>query len=222
MLAQILLSRDQLMNSGHSLDEFPQPAEDGSSVRLLAVPDGAPPFDGDLSASDIAPVYITTGAIPGAGDTAITGATAAGEEAGEAAKAVASGGMSEKEPSAEGRDWPQQFAWLLTEALAGSRPARQILPWTTEPARIHFRRLEPAFRCGQRPRLLRVITTRPTMGVVEMTVIISLSARTRALAIRLEQKAQARSRARQGPVASKLTDRAMPTPRWVCTAIEAA
>ncbi|HUN38412.1 MAG TPA: Rv3235 family protein [Trebonia sp.] len=44
-----------------------------------------------------------------------------------------------------GPDWPTRFARVLTEALAGARPAGQILPWTTKRARSQFLRLLRAF-----------------------------------------------------------------------------
>lgn len=91
-----------------------------------------------------------------------------------------------------GGEWPVQFARLLVEALAGARPVRQIMPWTSVRARGQLRRLLPLFGAGQRPRVLRVITTRPTRAVIEMAVIVRVGARTRALAIRLERTAAPR------------------------------
>jgi hypothetical protein len=105
---------------------------------------------------------------------------------------------------------------MLTEALAGSRPARQILPWTSRRARSQFDRLLRGFRgdtgsaTGQ-PRVLRVVTTRPAQDVIEMSVIAGFGPRTRALAVRLE-------RATDGhPDASEDASSG-----WVCTDIEAA
>ena len=79
----------------------------------------------------------------------------------------------------------------------------------------------PLFGGGQRPRLLRVITTRPTREVIEMTVIVGVGARTRALAVRLEQATPRRPRAQAGHTTRDDTATAGP-PRWVCTDIEAA
>jgi hypothetical protein len=67
----------------------------------------------------------------------------------------------------------------------------------------------PAFNCAQRPHVLRVIITRPTRNVVEMTVIVRLGPRTRALAVRLETV----QRTASGGAAAA---------RWLCTDIEAA
>jgi len=143
-------------------------------------------------------------------------------------------------------DWARRFALLLCEALAGARPIRQIQPWTTERARPKLERLMPLFGGGQRPRVLRVITTRPTRDVIEMTVVVGLERRTRALAVRLERtdpadqagwrdqswlKQTARSQpAQPGPAAQpglggRPGQAPQPTrtgPRWLCTAIEAA
>jgi hypothetical protein len=49
--------------------------------------------------------------------------------------------------------------------------------------------------------VLRVLTTRPVPGVIEMTMVVAAGPRTRALAVRLEQSGQ--------PL------------RWLCTDIEA-
>ena len=126
-------------------------------------------------------------------------------------------------------DWARQFARLLTEALSGARPVRQILPCTSDRARVQLRALMPLFAGGQRPRLLRVIATRPARDVIEMTVIAGLGARTRALAVRL-QRADPAERppawlTPANPVGQRQVSAlsAQPAgPRWLCTDIEAA
>jgi hypothetical protein len=60
-----------------------------------------------------------------------------------------------------------------------------------------------------RPRVRRVLTSVPRAGVVEMTVIVGIGARVRAMAVRLEY-------AEPGPRADGREQ------RWLCTAIEAA
>jgi hypothetical protein len=109
-------------------------------------------------------------------------------------------------------EWPSQFAQVLAETLAGSRPASQIVPWTTERARAHIRRLGPLLAAGQRPRVQRVITSRPAEDVVEVAAIIGFGSRTRALAARLELA---------GPRAAA-PGRPAREARWLCTAIESA
>jgi Family of unknown function (DUF6459) len=110
---------------------------------------------------------------------------------------------------AGGPQWPGQFAQALAETLAGSRASQQISSWTTEQARRRIRQLGPVLRAQQRPLVRRVITTEPGPGVVEMTVIVTVGRRTRALAVRLERARPGRGRPGR--------DQA-----WLCTAIEAA
>jgi hypothetical protein len=229
---QNLLTRGSHTEDERPSDDFSCPAV--SAVRLLAVPDVAPPFDGDLTAAGM-----TTPepcgqekACPEGGSRASGGRGAAadrgpdeglGSSAGrgpdmrrdEDATGGAQGSPDKVEFAADG-DWPERFARLLTEALTGSRPARQILPWITERAQIQLRQLMPVFSDGQRPRVLRVITTRPARDVVEMTVIARLGPRTRALAVRLEMAA------RPEPVARQLPLEGTPRANWLCTDIEAA
>jgi hypothetical protein len=112
-------------------------------------------------------------------------------------------------PAADPGEWPSQFAQVLAETLAGSRPAQQMTPWTTEQARRRIRQLGPQLRADQRPRVRRVLTSVPDSNVVEMTVIIGVGSRVRALAVRLE---------RARPPHGRPDDEG----RWLCTAIEAA
>jgi len=106
----------------------------------------------------------------------------------------------------QGPALPRQFAVLLTEVLAGMRPERQLAPWLTMRGGIHLHRLLPLFSVGHQPRVLRVLTARPAPDVIEMTMIVVIGHRTRALAVRLEQGT------RHGAAAA----------RWLCTDIEAA
>jgi Family of unknown function (DUF6459) len=103
--------------------------------------------------------------------------------------------------------WPRQFAVLLIEALTGDRPARQVLPWLSERGRSQLRRLRPLFGDGQRARIHRVMTTLPSPDVVEMTLIVAIGPRIRALAVRLTLAP---------------TPATAASARWVCTDIEAA
>ena len=196
-------------------------ADDLSAIRLLELTDLGPPFDDDPSAggraaADVAAAALPPGA-PGPGAAALAPRQGTGRTG-----AVAPG------LDADG-DWARQFARLLTEALSGARPVRQILPCTSERARVQLHALMPLFGGGQRPRLLRVITTRPARDVIEMTVIAGLGARTRALAVRL-QRADPAERppawlSPAGPAGQRQVSArpARPTaPRWLCTDIEAA
>jgi hypothetical protein len=217
---QSLLTRGPHTGDERPSDDFSCPAV--SAVRLLAVPDVAPPFDGDLTAGGMAtPEPCGQEKARSEGGSRASGGRGAAAGRGpdvrrdEDAAGGAQGSPDKVEFAADG-DWPERFARLLTEALTGSRPARQILPWISERARIQLRQLMPAFSDGQRPRVLRVITTRPAWDVVEMTVIARLGPRTRALAVRLEMAARPESVARRLPLEGT------PRANWLCTDIEAA
>ena len=131
--------------------------------------------------------------------------------------------------------WPSRFAQVLAETLAGSRPPRQIEPWTTQQAREHIYRLGPRMASAQRPRIRRVVTYRPASDVMEMAVVVGFGPRVRALAVRLERSAScppAGVGGSAGPGApvsrgrptesDGVAGQGKPAGRWVCTAVEAA
>jgi hypothetical protein len=189
-------------------------ADDLSAIRLLELTDLGPPFDDD-------PAAARAGA-----DTVAARDGASGP--GTAAQAPRQDTAAVPGLDADG-DWARQFARLLTEALSGARPVRQILPCTSDRARVQLRALMPLFAGGQRPRLLRVIATRPARDVIEMTVIAGLGARTRALAVRLQRADPAERPPAWLTPADPIGQRqvsalsARPAgPRWLCTDIEAA
>jgi Family of unknown function (DUF6459) len=186
------------------------PLPDAVAVRRLAVPDPAPPFDDEIPA-------LTAGNAP-VDDTA-AGPDAAGQPDGQGACGTKADSESDSPPRPPGAPggaprsdpdgaWPSQFAQVLAETLAGSRPAQQLTPWTTEQARKRIRQLGPMLATDQRPKVRRVITSAPAAGVLEMTAVVGFGPRVRALALRLERD-QARPN-RQG------------SDRWCCTAIESA
>jgi hypothetical protein len=128
-------------------------------------------------------------------------------------------GPAEYRPVDGGPAWPRQFAVLLAEALTGDRPTRQIQPWLSQRGSVHLHRLQPLFRNGQRARVQRVLTTRPTPDVIEMALIVAVGPRVRALAVRLtivppEQRPGRREQRPTPPAAAP--------PGWLCTDIEAA
>jgi len=215
-----VLSGDHLMP-----DEEPPAADDLSALRLLALPDLGPPFDDDPAAGAIVTAEAGTAGLDRSNrDGAATAATAD-------AAALPDAGAGAAQARADS-DWARQFALLLSEALGGARPVRQILPLTTERARLSLDRLMPLFRSGRRPRVLRVITTQPTRDVIEMTVVVGLERRTRALAVRLERTDPADQNGRRyqnarltqaaGSRPAQHRRAAQPGPRWLCTAVEAA
>src|SRR6201986_2367647 len=106
--------------------------------------------------------------------------------------------------------WSRQFAQVIAEILAGARSPRQLAPWTTERVRDRISLLTQTLTPGQRPRIRRNVTSRPAARVVEMTVVLSLGPRSRALALRLEQL----------PGRQPAPGRPARPARWLCTEIE--
>jgi hypothetical protein len=176
--------------------EAGRPLPDPAAVRLLAVPDSAPPYDDEALAAAASAQRPETvrpePARPRLGNDPDHGVTPG---------------------------WPSLFAQVLAETLAGSRPPGQIVPWTTQRARLNIQRLGPTLNAGQpaarqRPLVRRVVTSQPRDDVLEMTVIVGFGPRIRALAVRLE-----RSVPDQTVPPRTAADRAT---RWLCTAVEAA
>jgi hypothetical protein len=106
--------------------------------------------------------------------------------------------------------WPGQFAQVIVEILGGSRPPRQLIPLTTEGARSQISQLASYVAAGQRPKVKRVMVSRPTERVMEMTMIVCFGVRSRALAMRLEHRAGR-------PATPGLPGRPA---RWICTEAE--
>jgi hypothetical protein len=107
--------------------------------------------------------------------------------------------------------WPGHFAHVVVEILAGARSTRQIIPCTTDRVRAQIGHLVPLLASDQRPRIQRIVASRPAAQVVEMTVVVSFGPRSRALAIRCEH-IPAR------PAAPGLPSRPA---RWLCTELVA-
>jgi hypothetical protein len=184
-----------------------RPLPDAGAVRLVVVPESAPPYD-DGSAGACpqpGPPPCPAGAKPAGPSGAPT--TAGPARSGDEPQRGSPAG-----PQRPGAAWPSKFAQVLAETLAGSRPQGQIKPWTNDRARRLIRQLGPMLATGTAPRVHRVVATRPAPGVVEMTVLVGCDRRVRALAVRLE---------RQEPRFAT-PGRAATAGRWVCTAIEAA
>jgi hypothetical protein len=185
--------------------ELGQAARPAEAIRPLAVPQAAPPYDDE---PDEVPA--------GIGDEGNGGwlAGAAWQPCGpdvderEPGHPVApqSGQYSVHRSDPDNRQadaaWPGRFAQVLAETLAGSRPQRQLAPWTTEQARQQISQLGPLFATGERPLVRRVMTTAPAIGVLELTAVVGCGSRVRALALRLERQRSGRG--------------------WCCTVIESA
>jgi hypothetical protein len=171
-------------------------------LRLIEVPGGWPPYDCEVHGT----------ACPAAREVSVP-SPCADESEGGAEPPGPSSAFSAGRP-AHGADpavaWSRQFAQVIVEILAGARSPRQLAPWTTERVRDRISLLTQTLTPGQKPRIRRIVTSRPAARVVEMTVVLSFGPRSRALALRLEQL-PGRQPAPGLP--------ARPA-RWLCTEIE--
>jgi Family of unknown function (DUF6459) len=198
-----------------------RPLPDATAVRLLPVPDSAPPYDDEVTDGERAaprpqPLAL---ALPAARTPATHDgqSTAAPDHRPERAQESRRSPGTPRPPAQPRRPaaepgWPSQFAQVLAETLAGARNQGQIVPWTTDQARRRIRQLGPMLAAGTAPRVHRIMTSRPTDSAVEMTVVVGFGSRVRALAVRLE---------RDGPHQAS-PGRDARAARWVCTVIEAA
>jgi hypothetical protein len=182
----------------------PAPAFGG--LRLVEVPGGWPPYDCEVHGT----------ACPAAREVSVP-SPCAHRERGAAENAEPPGPsltFSAGHPADGTADpvvaWSRQFAQVIAEILAGARSPRQLAPWTTERVRDRISLLTQSLTPGQRPRIRRIVTSRPAARVVEMTIVLSFGPRSRALALRLEQL-PGRQPAPGLP--------ARPA-RWLCTEIE--
>jgi Family of unknown function (DUF6459) len=200
-----------------------RPLPDLAAIRLCRVPDSAPPYDEDIAAGEPGgarlPAWLAHGEPqdqrpgqregPAARDRTPGAPCPPATVPGAAILGAAVPGAAV--PGA-GSAWQSRFAQALAEALAGSRPPSQMVPWTTGEALDRIQRLGPQLASAQRPRVRRVLTSLPAEGVMELAVVVGFGPRVKALAVRLE-------RSEPGPAAR----RGEPPPgRWVCTAVEAA
>ena len=209
-----------------------RPLPDAAAVRLCLVPDSAPPYDDELPSGE-----------PDRGRDTSSGPATGGPVEGRpvAGRPVAGRPVAGRPVTTAAPAWPSRFAQVLAETLAGSRPPRQIDPWTTQQAREDIHRLGPRMASVQRPRIRRVVTYRPASDAMEMAVVVGFGPRVRALAVRLERSVSCPpagvggsagpgapvSRGRpavSGGVAGQgeTAGPGEPPGRWVCTAVEAA
>ena len=189
----------------------PAPAPGFGGLRLVEVPGGWPPYDCEMHGT----------ACPAAREVSVPSPCAhqdwgapAGAEPPGPALTFSAGRPGDRADPVAGADpvvaWSRQFAQVVAEVLAGARSPRQLAPWTTERVRDRITLLTQTLTPGQRPRIRRIVTSRPATRVVEMTVVLSFGPRSRALALRLEQL-PGRQPAPGLP--------ARPA-RWLCTEIE--
>lgn len=105
---------------------------------------------------------------------------------------------------------PRKFAQVIVEILAGSRPLRQTVGWTTDRVRAQIGDLIQVLASDQRPRIRRVVTSQPAASVVEMTVVVAFGTRSRALAMRFEHM----------PARQPRPGLPARPARWLCTELE--
>jgi Family of unknown function (DUF6459) len=180
------------------------------SVRQLVVPQVAPPYDDEAGTTAAAGRHDrhqegNGGWLVGAAASSPSPRAAQPEPARPVSPQSPDQRANHTDPGGRGAaagTWPGQFAQVLAETLAGSRPHRQLAPWTTEQVRRQIRQLGPLFGNGERPLVRRVMTAAPASGVLELTAVVGLGPRVRVLALRLERE-------RAGSA-------------WCCTAIESA
>ena len=185
-------------------------------LQLVPVPAGWPPYDCDVHGGTCPAVEVRaggSGARASGGDSDGGGAGARPDVAGDAGARRPGVVASGESPAAAGETtaWPRQFGQVIVEVLAGARSPRQLTAWTTDHARAQVDALVRDLASAQRPRIQRIITSRPTARVVEMTMVVRFGPRSRALALRFEQ-APARKAAPGLPARAA---------RWLCTDIEA-
>ena len=172
------------------------------SLRRVEVPDGAPPYDCEAHGAACPAVRSVAGGAHEAdgGARSVPYAAARSGLGGAAAGGTSPAGTL-----------PWQFAQVMVEIMAGLRPQKQLIGLTTERARAQVQRLAPLLASDRRPTIARIVTSRPTARVMEMTVVVRVGTRPRALAVRLEH------------LAERPATPGRPTrpARWLCTAVEA-
>lgn len=193
----------------------PPGAATAQPQRFVPIPDGAPPFDDEEPGPGSLPVPLLADDRP--------------DQDGPLAPRP----LAPRLPGRPADPWPSHFAQALAEALGGTRPATQLVPWTTIQTRKRINQLSPRLATSQRPRLRRLIVTSPAADVLEMALVISFGPRVRAVAVRLERGGPARVADPSCADPSDVGRPAGPRPtqppgrpgradRWYCTAVEAA
>jgi len=204
-----------------------RPLPDPAAIRLCLVPDSAPPYDREVPPGEPETRWLAAGTAPGAGaggPREMEHATGDRDRPGRDEDSRWNGPAQWDGPARDGQrgipgrqgadldvppGWPDRFAQVLAETLAGSRPPRQLVPWTTQQALDRIQRLGPRLASAQRPRVRRVVTSLPAPDVIEMSVVVGFGERVKALAVRLERPGTPARGERRAA-------------RWVCTAVEAA
>ena len=188
-----------------------------SELRLITVPAGWPPYDCEshgaacpvARAAALAKPNISHQAPALAGPPRPTAPSLAPVQstAGQGATGQGAAGQSS---AGQATALPRKFAQVIVEILAGSRPLRQTVGWTTDRVRAQISDLTQVLASDQRPRIRRVVTSQPAASVVEMTVVVTFGARSRALAMRFEHM----------PARQPRPGLPARPARWLCTELE--
>ena len=178
-----------------------------SELRLITVPAGWPPYDCETHgaacpvarAAALTKPHISHQAPPPAGPPRPTAPPLAPDQS-----------MAGQSSAGQATALPRKFAQVIVEILAGSRPLRQTVGWTTDRVRAQIGDLTQVLASDQRPRIRRVVTSQPAASVVEMTVVVTFGARSRALAMRFEHM----------PARQPRPGLPARPARWLCTELE--
>ena len=179
------------------------------NLHLVTVPDAAPPYDCQIHGARCAP-RVADRAVPDAVDRTAAERSAAFAQPAALAQAADSARADPAGADMAGA-WLRRLAVVIVEVLAGVRPDRQLIVLATDRVRARIAGLAPLLACDQRPRITRIVTSRPAARVVEITVVANFGPRCRALALRAEHVAGR-------PAAPGRSARPA---RWLCTAFEA-
>ena len=147
-----------------------RPLPDLAAVRLYLVPDPAPPYDEEVRAGEPGkpePGQAERGWMePGHGIGRGERASTEGRDGRPPHDGIRGAPRPPAAATGTPPGWPDRFAQVLAEALAGSRPPRQLVPWATEEALDRIQRLGPRLASAQRPLVRRVVTSRPAADVL--------------------------------------------------------
>ena len=188
-----------------------------SELRLITVPAGWPPYDCEshgaacpvARAAALAKPNVSHQAPALAGPPRPTAPPLAPVQS-TARQDAAGQGSAGQSSAGQATALPRKFAQVIVEILAGSRPLRQTVGWTTDRVRAQIGDLTQVLASDQRPRIRRVVTSQPAASVVEMTVVVTFGARSRALAMRFEHM----------PARQPRPGLPARPARWLCTELE--
>jgi uncharacterized protein DUF6459 len=188
-----------------------------SELRLITVPAGWPPYDCETHgaacpvarAAALTKPHVSHQAPAPAGPPRPTAPPLAPDQS-PAGQGSAGQGRAGQSSAGQATALPRKFAQVIVEILAGSRPLRQTVGWTTDRVRAQIGDLTQVLASDQRPRIRRVVTSQPAASVVEMTVVVTFGARSRALAMRFEHM----------PARQPRPGLPARPARWLCTELE--